>query len=32
MVSSELYSSNKTLLDWRVDRVSDGEVVGVVRE
>ena len=32
MVGSELYSSNKRLLDCRVDSVSDGEVVGVVRE
>ena len=32
MVDSELYSSNKRLLDCRVDSVSDGEVVGVVRE
>jgi len=32
MVGSELYSSNKRLLDCRVDSVSDGEVVGVVRK
>ena len=32
MVCSELYSSNKRLLDCRVDNVSHGEVVGVVRE
>jgi len=32
MVGIELYSSNKRLLDCRVDSVSDGEVVGVVRD
>ena len=32
MVGSELYSSNNRLLDCRVDSVSDGQVVGVVRE
>jgi len=32
MVGSELYSSNKRILDCRVDSVSDGEVVGVVSE
>ena len=32
MVGSKLNSSNKRLLDCRVDSVSDGEVVGVVRE
>jgi len=32
MVGSELYSSNKRLVDCRVDSVSDGEVVGVVWE
>jgi len=32
MVGSELYSSNKRLLDCRVDSVSDGEVVGVVKK
>ena len=31
MVGSELYCSNKRLLDCRVDSVSDGEVVGIVR-
>jgi len=29
---SELYSINKRLLDCRVGSVSDGEVVGIVRE
>jgi len=32
MVGSELYSSNRRLLDCRVDSVSDIEVVGVVSE
>jgi len=32
MVGSEHYSSNKRLLDCKVDSVSDIEVVGVVRE
>jgi len=32
MVGSEVLSSNKRLLDCSVDSVSDGEVVGVVRE
>jgi len=32
MIGSKLYSSNKRLLDCRVDSVSESEVVGVVRE
>jgi len=32
MVRSQLYSSNKRLHDCRVDRLSDREVVGIVRE
>ena len=32
IVSSELYSNNKRLLDARGDSISDGEVVGLVRE
>jgi len=32
VVGGELYRRNKRLLDYRVDNVSDGEVVGAVRE